>query len=53
MIGLEFSLSRLIAMKSTVFGLGSIQVIISTLSGGAIAYLTGISWQGALVVGGA
>lgn len=53
MIGLEFSLSRLIAMKSTVFGLGSIQVIISTLSGGAIAWLTGIEWQGALVVGGA
>jgi K+:H+ antiporter len=53
MIGLEFSLSRLIAMKSTVFGLGSTQVIISTLSGGAIAWLTGISWQGALVVGGA
>jgi K+:H+ antiporter len=53
MIGLEFSLSRLIAMKTTVFGLGSIQVIISTLSGGAIAWLTGIEWQGALVVGGA
>jgi len=53
MIGLEFSLSRLIAMKSTVFGLGSLQVIISTLSGGTIAWLTGISWQGALVVGGA
>ncbi|MGB1801311.1 MAG: cation:proton antiporter, partial [Gammaproteobacteria bacterium] len=53
MIGLEFSLSRLIAMKSTVFGLGSIQVIISTVSGGIIAWLTGIDWQGALVVGGA
>ena len=53
MIGLEFSLSKLIAMKSTVFGLGSIQVTISTLSGGTIAWLTGIEWQGALVVGGA
>ncbi len=53
MIGLEFSLSRLIAMKSTVFGLGSVQVIISTISGGTIAWLTGIAWQGALVVGGA
>jgi K+:H+ antiporter len=53
MIGLEFSLSRLIAMKSTVFGLGSVQVIISTLSGGTIAWLTGIDWQGSLVVGGA
>ncbi|GJM05641.1 MAG: potassium transporter [marine bacterium B5-7] len=53
MIGLEFSLTRLIAMKTTVFGLGSCQVIISTLSGGAIAWLTGIDWQGALVVGGA
>lgn len=53
MIGLEFSLSRLIAMRNTVFGLGSLQVIISTLSGGAIAWLTGIDWKGALVVGGA
>lgn len=53
MIGLEFSLSRLIAMKTTVFGLGSIQVMISTLSGGALAWLMGIDWQGALVVGGA
>ena len=53
MIGLEFSLSRLIAMRTTVFGLGSIQVIISTISGGIIAWFTGISWQGALVVGGA
>lgn len=53
MIGLEFSLSRLIAMKSTVFGLGSIQVTLSTISGGIIAWLTGIEWQGALVVGGA
>ena len=53
MIGLEFSISRLIAMRSTVFGLGSIQVTISTLSGGAIAYMTGIDWRGALIVGGA
>ncbi len=53
MIGLEFSVSRLVAMKTTVFGLGSIQVIISTLSGGIIAWLTGIEWQAALVVGGA
>ena len=53
MVGLEFSLSRLIAMKATVFGLGSCQVVISTLSGGFIAWLTGIDWQAALVVGGA
>ncbi|MFT5395766.1 MAG: CPA2 family monovalent cation:H+ antiporter-2 [Gammaproteobacteria bacterium] len=53
MVGLEFSLSRLIAMRATVFGLGSCQVVISTLSGGFIAWLTGIEWQAALVVGGA
>lgn len=53
MVGLEFSLSRLIAMRATVFGLGSCQVIISTISGGFIAWLTGIEWQAALVVGGA
>ena len=53
MIGLEFSISRLFAMKATVFGLGSIQVLISTLSGGLIAWLTGIDWKAALVTGGA
>lgn len=53
MVGLEFSLSRLIAMRATVFGLGSCQVVISTVSGGFIAWLTGIEWQAALVVGGA
>lgn len=53
MIGLEFSISRLVAMKNTVFGLGSFQVIISTLTGGFIVWLTGIEWQGALVIGGA
>ena len=53
MIGLEFSISKLIAMKTTVFGLGSIQVIISTLSGGTIAWLTGIEWHAAMIVGGA
>ncbi len=53
MIGLEFSISRLIAMKTTVFGLGSVQVIISTLTGGTIVWLTGVDWKAALVVGGA
>lgn len=53
MIGLEFSISRLVAMRRTVFGLGSIQVIISTASGGAIAWMTGIDWKASLVVGGA
>ena len=53
MIGLEFSISRLFAMKATVFGLGSVQVLISTLSGGVIAWLTGIDWKGALITGGA
>lgn len=52
MIGLDFSISHLIAMKNIVFGLGSVQVIISALSGAFIAWLTGISWEGALVVGG-
>lgn len=53
MIGLEFSISRLIVMRRTVFGLGSIQVIISTISGGAIAWMTGIELEAAMVVGGA
>ena len=52
-IGLEFSFARLIAMKDIVFKLGATQVIVSTLSGGAVALLLGIPWQGALIVGGA
>lgn len=52
-IGLEFSLPQLWAMRRTLFGLGSAQVLMGTASGGLIAWWLGISWQASIVVGGA
>lgn len=51
-IGLEFSMPQLVAMKGVVLGLGGAQVALSTALGGAIAWLAGMGWEGALIVGG-
>ncbi|MFT5656849.1 MAG: CPA2 family monovalent cation:H+ antiporter-2 [Gammaproteobacteria bacterium] len=53
MIGLEVSIPRLISMRRIVFGIGSIQVLVSTLSTIAIGMWLGLSWQAAFAVGGA
>ncbi len=50
-IGLEFSISQLIAMRSAVLGLGSAQVLISITVGGIIAYYAGMPWEASLIVG--
>ncbi len=52
-IGLEFSLPQMIAMRNTVLGLGGAQVAITAALAGAIAWLSGMSAEGAFVVGGA
>ncbi|RLA11125.1 MAG: potassium transporter KefB [Gammaproteobacteria bacterium] len=52
-IGLEVSIPRLIAMRSIVFGIGSIQVLVSTMSTIALGIWMGLSWQTAFAVGGA
>jgi len=52
-IGLEFSLPQLYAMRSTVFGLGGAQVLISMAYTIAATMLLGLDWRAALVVGGA
>ena len=52
-IGLEFSIAQFIAMRRTLLGLGSAQVLGGTISGAVIAWLLGIPWATALVVGGA
>ena len=53
-LGLEISIPRLIAMRKIVFGIGGIQVVISTLSTIAIGvWIVGLSWQAAFAVGGA
>jgi len=52
-IGLEVSIPRLIAMRRIVFGIGSIQVIVSTVCTIALGIWMGLSWQAAFAVGGA
>ena len=51
-IGLELQPSRLWVLRKSVFGLGSAQVLLTTLVlGGSAALLFGRSWQCALVIG--
>lgn len=52
-IGLEVSIPRLIAMRKIVFGIGAIQVVISTASTIVVGLWLGLSWQAAFAVGGA
>ncbi|MDX1656232.1 MAG: cation:proton antiporter, partial [Candidatus Competibacteraceae bacterium] len=52
-IGLEFSIPQFVAMRRTLLGLGGLQVLVGTLSGGVIAWASGIPWEAALIVGGA
>lgn len=52
-IGLEFSVGQFMTMRRIVLGLGGAQVLLSTVVGGAIAWLSGLHWTGSLVAGGA
>jgi CPA2 family monovalent cation:H+ antiporter-2 len=52
-LGLEFSPPRMIAMRGEVLGLGSLQVFLTTLVAGALAWFFGASPPVALLVGGA
>ncbi|MBL8381996.1 MAG: cation:proton antiporter [Burkholderiales bacterium] len=52
-IGLEFNLPRLMAMRSSVFGFGSAQVLLTTVMGVAGALFVGIGWQAGVALGGA
>ena len=51
-VGLEFSLPKLMSMKSVVFGLGGAQVLISCLVFGFVAWLFDVPAEGAVVIGG-
>ncbi len=51
-IGLEFSLTRLTAMKRTVFGLGGAQVALTMLLIMGIAAVFGLDWRAGLALGG-
>lgn len=52
-LGLEFSITRMIAMRRAVFGLGGLQVLVTTLIGAGIAYMIGLEPGPSLVLGGA
>jgi monovalent cation:proton antiporter-2 (CPA2) family protein len=52
LIGLELELSRLLAMRRDIFGLGVAQVVLTALAITALALATGLfDWRGALVAG--
>lgn len=51
-IGLEFSMARLVSMKKEVLALGGAQVVLTTIIVAVIAWLLGVSFEGAIIVGG-
>src|SRR5262245_23505445 len=51
-IGLEFSLPKLVAMRRVVFGLGLVQVVLTTALAGAATLAAGGGWQAGLALGG-
>jgi K+:H+ antiporter len=53
MIGLELSWERLVRMRKLVFGLGPLQVVLSAIALGLIAFALGQSPASASVLGGA
>jgi monovalent cation:H+ antiporter-2, CPA2 family len=52
-LGLEFSLPRMLAMRGEVFGLGGLQVGLTTLAAAALAQAAGSPPPVAIVIGGA
>ena len=50
-VGLEFSYSKMIAMKRTVFGYGGLQVLISLLATAAIGVSVGMRMAESIVIG--
>jgi monovalent cation:proton antiporter-2 (CPA2) family protein len=52
LIGLELELSRLLAMRRDIFGLGVAQLVITAVAIGGLAIATGLfHWRGALIAG--
>lgn len=50
-LGLEFSLSRMLALRRVVFGLGSLQVVACTLPLAGLLHLAGLGLPAALLIG--
>ena len=53
MIGLELSLNRLWSARALVFGLGSLQIVLTGLAAGLVASWLGADMAAAFVIGGA
>jgi glutathione-regulated potassium-efflux system protein KefB len=52
LIGLELELGRLVAMRRAIFGLGALQLALTALAIGGLAYAAGlVEWRGAVVAG--
>lgn len=51
-IGLEFSLSQFLSMRRLVFGLGSAQVVLTSLAFVGIALVIPLSWKTGVILGG-
>nr|WP_277751861.1 cation:proton antiporter [Dankookia rubra] len=52
-VGLEFSLPRLIAARGLVLGMGSLQVGVTATLAASLAWFGSTEWLGAIVLGGA
>jgi CPA2 family monovalent cation:H+ antiporter-2 len=52
-VGLEFSLGRIWAARSTVFGAGALQVGLTALAVAVPARMAGLEWSAGLLLGGA
>ena len=51
LIGLELRPQRLWVMRRAVFGLGSAQLVITGAALATLMHVTGVAWQGAIVLG--
>ena len=51
-VGLEFSLTKLLAMRRVVFGLGMTQVLLTVLATIGLAAAFGASWRAGVALGG-
>jgi monovalent cation:proton antiporter-2 (CPA2) family protein len=51
LVGLELQPEKLWEMRKPIFGLGSLQVVLTAIAIGVAAMFFGLAWQGALVAG--
>lgn len=51
LIGLELNPKKLWNLRGPILGLGGAQVVVTTAVLSSVAYLLGVSWQSALVIG--